>query len=688
MLRTWLAFLISISLLSACKKDLDLNKFDDYRPNAEYGAPLFISTLKIDNLVKQDTVNIGTDPDGLIRFKFYEDSIFGFALGDYLTIPPQSPSIISSSLGLLPIPISTTADLRTLDELEDQFTVANKNAINGVANTTAIFPAITDANATPIALPTHTEFTSVQLTSGFVVVTIHNTLPVNVSNITLSINTLNPAQVILGSINFTNIGANATVKDSFPFFNKTVNANWSYSISSISLASSSPNQVFVDMTKGLDMSFSLSSSLGISGQSKFPSASFDGTSAYIFISGSDPNQRLRKVEFASGKIKFIANSSIRENIEIVMNFPGSTRNGNPVPPQIITIPYTGIGIHQGFVDIANIRFDLTQKPGQDYSNIYYTYSARLAGSNTILPFDSSNKFNLQLFTDETTLEYAEGFFGSKTLFHDSLEIDLDFLRDISSGLSLDNPTIKFHTRNSLGVPIELDLGLKARNDNGAEQPLNLAPFEIAFPTIAQVGQTIKGIQVVDKNNSDLDKFISLPPHTLNFNIKAVGEKGYPNTSNHFIQKNGIAVVGIEMDLPLQIRADSFTLIEFVDVDFDGELGIENGTMFVKAENGFPFDAELELFFLNGVGDTLNTIKPGKVLVAGPVDANGRVNKPGNSLAAIELNAGNLDALTKSRTVAIKAVMTSTNGGNTTVGIYSDYKLKLGISVKVKPKFGE
>jgi hypothetical protein len=684
----WLILLITtltVGNLQSCKKDLDFNKFNEFEIDGEYGLPLFISSLKIANLIENDTTNTTVDPDGLIRFKFYEDSLFGFALSDYLEIPAQTPSIISASLGLLPLPISTTSDLRTLDELEDQFTLANKNAINAVANTNAIFPSIIDANTTPIALPAHTNFTSVQLKNGFVVIKVTNTLPVRINNLALSVNSLNPTPLNLGSIIFANLDPNQTRIDSFAFINKQVNANWTYTITNVDLASSNPNQVFVDMNKGIQLDFSLSSSLGINGQTKFPSVAFDATAAYINISSADPSQRLRKIEFSSGKIKYVASSQIRENIEVEMDFPGSTLNGLPVPKKIITIPFTGLGINQGEVDISNIAFDLTQKPGMNYSNIYYTYTAKLVGSNSILPFDSSNKFELQLFTGETSLEYAEGFFGTKTLFNDSLEIGLPFLEDISSGLSLDNPSIKFHTRNSIGVPIELDIKLKASNNDGKTQDLNLAPFEIDYPSLAQVGQTIKGTKIVDKNNSDIDKLISLPPHLLNFNIKATGSNGYPNTSNHFIQKEGLAVVGFEMDLPLQIRSNNFSLFQNIQVEFNDPIQASKAELLLKCENGFPLDAKVQLAFLNGLGDTLITINPVQVLISGSINSNGRVISPGNSIASIPLDEEQIKALEKTRVIQLKATLTTANNGSTTVGIYSDYALKIGVSVKAKPK---
>ena len=141
-----------LSILNACKKDLSFDKFDEVTFNPEFGLPLFLTSLSIDNLVKSDTVYTSVDPDGLIRFKYFEDSIFGFRIGKYLDIPIQAPSQVINKLGLLPIPISTASASRTLGELKDEFNTTNRNAINAIAGTTAIFPNINDANTSIISL--------------------------------------------------------------------------------------------------------------------------------------------------------------------------------------------------------------------------------------------------------------------------------------------------------------------------------------------------------------------------------------------------------------------------------------------------------------------------------------------------------------------------------------------------------
>jgi hypothetical protein len=73
----------------------------------------------------------------------------------------------------------------------------------------------------------------------------------------------------------------------------------------------------------------------------------------------------------------------------------------------------------------------------------------------------------------------------------------------------------------------------------------------------------------------------------------------------------------------------------------------------------------------------------KVLVSGNIDANGRVTKSGVYVASIALSASQLTKLKLAKKIIIASSLTTTNGGKSTVGIYSDYKLQLGFSVKAK-----
>jgi hypothetical protein len=671
-------------MLTACKKDLNFDKFSEMDLNPEFGLPLFISSLSIENLVKSDTVYTKVDPDGLIRFKYFEDSIFGFKIGNYLDFPVQAPSQVINKLGVLPVPESSVITSKTLGSLKDGFSASNKNAIEAIAGSNAIFPAINDANSNPIDLPEHQGFANVTVQAGFIKISLTNTLAVKINSITLNVYSQNPANVLIGNLQLSNINPNETKVDSFPFVSKTIQSKWAYSIPNINLAGSNPNQVFVSLNSSLNLQFSLSSAIAIAGQSKFPSATLQSSNSYIFISGEDSTQRLRKIEFKSGKIKYLASSAVREPIEITMSFPGSTVNGVQVTPKKITIPYTGIGITQGSIDISNIKFDLTTKPGQNYSNIYYTYSAKLTSSNTILPFDSANTFTIQLYTDETELSYAEGFFGAKEMFKDSIELGFDFLKDIAGGLTLDNPIVKFYTKNSLGIPIQLDLVMNGENDKGEKASLGLAPFEIAFPTIAQKGQMVAGTKLVDKTTSTIDKLIALPPHKMKFKLAALGEQGYNNSSNHFITADGYTKIGFEMDLPLQIRANNFVLSDTAEADLTGaSFPFDEGVMLIKTTNGFPFDATITLRFLNGSNMEVLKIENVKVLNSGQVNANGRVINPGVAIAQVSLSKTQLNQLKLAKKIITSTALTTTNGGSTAVGVYSDYDLQIGFSVKAK-----
>ena len=67
MKKTLLITSFLLVFLGACKKDLDLKKFNDLSLSPEYALPLAIIDLEMNDLLKEDS-NIIYDNTGLIHF--------------------------------------------------------------------------------------------------------------------------------------------------------------------------------------------------------------------------------------------------------------------------------------------------------------------------------------------------------------------------------------------------------------------------------------------------------------------------------------------------------------------------------------------------------------------------------------------------------------------------------------------
>jgi hypothetical protein len=104
-------------ICSACKKDINLDKFNDLSISPELGLPLATIQIKMSDILKDTDEYIQYDPDGFIRFVIREDSIANFPVDSILKIPAVDPLKIDNKLGLLDIRNLTMNQNRTMGSL-------------------------------------------------------------------------------------------------------------------------------------------------------------------------------------------------------------------------------------------------------------------------------------------------------------------------------------------------------------------------------------------------------------------------------------------------------------------------------------------------------------------------------------------------------------------------------------------
>ena len=189
----------------------------------------------------------------------------------------------------------------------------------------------------------------------------------------------------------------------------------------------------------------------------------------------------------------------------------------------------------------------------------------------------------------------------------------------------------------------------------------------------------------DKNNSSIADFLASIPVELLYSGKV--ELNPQGTGNNFISKNSGIKVGLDIDIPLKLRADNMQLDQTVDdIEFFSENPeeVEALTLIFYTDNGFPFDMSVDVKFLEiGTGDSIHGFQL-PLLNAAPVDANGRVtaHAPTDRLE-ITFTPEMLDKIKRSDKLRFIGRISTANSGNQVAALYTDYKLGIKIAAKVK-----
>ncbi|MBC7383102.1 MAG: hypothetical protein H7296_08935 [Bacteroidia bacterium] len=692
-------FFTMLFIFNSCKKDLNFNKFDNFSFRPEFGVPIGLLNLEMKDLLKEDS-NIAYDSDGLIKFILRQDSIAVFPADSFVNIPALPPIQFRNSLGLISIDSGANiSESKSLSEMSSNFATSTQNALSAADGQITVFPAINDQNSSVSSLGlSSTQFTNISLANGYLIVDFRNKLKVTIEVIRINIFNTVPFQNLVGQLVFTNVPPNGHKKDSLNLAGVTLSSSLGYSLPQFkSYASNSP--VLVNLEDAIQFDVNTSNMKAYAGTAVFPNYVINTQSLNVDFVAGDPSTRIKNAEFESGVINYVIASTVREQLQIKITIPGAMKNGLPFAPVNLTVNNSSV---QGQINIADVVFDMGLDNAKPYNKMKVNIEPRVVSSNQIKTFDSSQFINASFTFGTLKIKEIGGYLGNKEINITPSEFAVDFLSRFSNGLPIDNPKIKITSSNSIGVPVTVSLYAEGISATGFKQPLNGPSFIMDYPSAIQKGQVVKGSFTYDKNNSSIVQLLNMSPKKVSFSGKASINATSNNNYTNFITKGSFITVGYQMEMPLTLKTNNFVLQDttdnpFFDVDkitgkliklkFGDTANITSIELLTKVENGIPFDGELYLYFADKMGIIYDSTET-KTLLKSAIPNMDKTTTASVSLGSvlidnkimrkmIDLNLGKM---------IFKVLIKTYANGTQPVNIYSSYKVKIGLSAKVKMKF--
>lgn len=372
-----------------------------------------------------------------------------------------------------------------------------------------------------------------------------------------------------------------------------------------------------------------------------------------------------------------ATSTAVSAIDVEVTLKNAIQNGSPIS-KIMTLS-AGETVAKDSIDLSNIEFDFTG--GQQKVN-YIGMSMEIVDPSAMTPGSSievSTQFK-RLHLDEAT-----GFFGQRNINipGNSLDLDISALDDLVNGLYLTDPQLTLNTTSTLGANLSMDLDMDGINSNGGVVSLNAGSKSI---TSADNPNTPKQNSIIfNKTNSNIADFLANIPAEVLYSGKI--ELNPAGRTNNFITKNSGVKVGVDVDVPLRLRADNMQLDKILDgINFFSENPeeIEALTLIFYTDNGFPFDLFVDVQFLEiNTGDSIQGFQL-PLLKAAPVDGNGKVtsNAPVERLEVI-FTAEMLDRIQHADKLRFLGRISTANSGSQIASLYTDYELGIRVAARVK-----
>ena len=138
---------------------------------------------------------------------------------------------------------------------------------------------------------------------------------------------------------------------------------------------------------------------------------------------------------------------------------------------------------------------------------------------------------------------------------------------------------------------------------------------------------------------------------------------------------------MNLEIPLSIIANQLTLIDTNVVEVNQNNEVEIDKIFLTIDNGIPFDANINVILYDEMDNLIDTLFNNVSLLSAKVDENDLVAE--STTSTLEANYNNSGQIRKIITVAAF----NTQPNNRFVKIYSDYKMNINMSAKLRKIIG-
>ena len=673
-MKRFLSVILVCLILSACKHELESPSWD-----LELITPLVHTKMNIKNLLTDTNLNVSENEEGFINL-IYQEKFIDLNIDTLIKIDAiadeQTHTLDSASFADVVI-----ADTATIGETITEIPLGTILLPDGSTNTIPAIPNV--ANSDTINIDASEYFETMTLHSGILTIEIMNGYPTDISNLSLKlINATN--QNIVATFSFPLIPAGGIVSDSISIAGQTIDENL-YAILENMDINASNGPVLINYADAIITTITISQ-IGITEATAiFPEQQLTETlKEHTFSLGS---AEIKELGIKEGTVKINVLSTL-PNGKMVYSIPSLKKNGIPfttgdmIIPQAISTELTTFDF-----DFTGYILDLTGQEGRiggDTVNTIYTESYTFIDyTGTLETINNTDSF--YSFVDFYFIpEYAKGYLGKDTIEIGSEEKDLNVFNKISaSNFELEEVDLQININNYIGADFQINLlELKGKNNKTNEEVI-LVNNEIIDITRATLSNNTLPI---NHTNSQIiipaEEFISILPNKVISDANIYLNPYGPSNNEDFLYPEFPIEANIEINIPLSMIAEDLLFIDTTDVNLpnSNEYSIEK--IYLKLENGLPFEANIELILLDENNLIIDTLLNNTTITAAQVDANNIVvNSTSNT---IEIDYTDFQSVKK----MISISSFTTKPINQFIDIYPNYEIDITLSAKINKKIGE
>ncbi len=663
-----LYFLLLLTCL-ACKKDLEKPQWD-----TQILAPFAYTEMGIENIVKNGSSQ--TNPDQSIDL-FIRDTLYTLQLDSIVSVVTPTfdinKTLDSIKFGTAPIVTKITLGQMARQMLESPSTVAIGNFILSSHNTTQPFiPPISNVTGGPIPINISTILEEAEIKEGFLDITVSNGLPLTIQRTEIEIkNAKTPFGVVAQPL-LTNIAPNTSKTQTEDISGKHVDGLMNANILDIDFAGGT--MVHIDTNDAVTVTLTVRNVTVTSAIAIFPAQNVvnDKSVNYLLDMGS---VKLKEMKMKSGYVKIEVSSTIPDSIFFSYSIPTAIKDGVPFKTDTKVPPAGGTSVF--IYDMTGYTMGLRGDPAinTDYNGLYNELVGRIKYTGNKIPLALTDYIQVKISLENAKPSYVEGYLGDTTINING-SIPLGVFKNITGGsLQFENADVAVVVDNSFGVPGSATIS-NITAHNGSNSASASSGTTALAPGIDGNPPTLTSSRVVVNNATAL---VNVLPKTVDYAGNLQINPGAVFDDNQFAYAAYPVKAYLEFKMPLSLIADQLQLTDTIPVSSAPQLNnaLKKGKLNLIADNGFPLDAKVVAYFLDGSGTLLDSLVTTQYVERAPKGTDGKVTQSKRSVISYDLSPGTISNIQKATSVIFKASFSTDTGSYSK--IYSDYRIKFKLA---------
>lgn len=399
---------------------------------------------------------------------------------------------------------------------------------------------------------------------------------------------------------------------------------------------------------------------------------------------------LNYASIESGFIEIEVFNDIREKVLVTYKILSATKFGDTLT--LTELIDAGTSFQPGYlkkrIDISNYNLNLTGINGNKTNTLVTKAVASVDTNGSTVNINIGQKIKYINTLKDVVPYYVRGYFGSQSYRFGPESTNFNvFERIIDGTIDIEDIDVNLSFENGIGVDAQLIINqLKTVNtNNGANASLTHSiigsPININRSTetnsVPEVNYTLYTNQLTT-SNSNIDQLIELFPNQLIYDMNLlINPFGNISGSNDFVFKKHPLKTKLNVEFPLSLVANNLTLVDTADFNLEKNSSdkLLEGTLFIYANNGYPFDANLSLELLDENLNPIKSLPISNYIASATVDANLKVSAKKESVLAIPITRADMDDLYRTKKIIVKTAF-NTTAKPQFVKIYENYNISI------------